>query len=68
MKIVYQNPNDTMFMFRKAVLSYGMWDTVRVDRGKEFYLMLHFQEKFRHYRHNISRKPFIQSKSTDVCN
>ena len=30
--------------FRSAVMKYGMWDQVRVDHGKEFYLTLFMQE------------------------
>ena len=31
----------------KNVYEYGLWDQLRVDHGKEFYLSLYIQEKLR---------------------
>lgn len=30
--------------YREMTLTYGLWDQVRVDHGKEFHLMLYVQE------------------------
>ena len=51
---------------RPAVLAYGMWDQVRVDHGKEFYLTLFMQELLSSYRHNQERRPYLQTSSTRV--
>ncbi|KAF5891679.1 uncharacterized protein DAT39_018598 [Clarias magur] len=50
--------------FRPAVITYGMWDQVRVDHGKEFYLTLFMQEMLSHHRFNQERLPYLQTSST----
>ncbi|KAL2089397.1 hypothetical protein ACEWY4_014085 [Coilia grayii] len=54
------------FIIRPAVLQYGMWDQVRVDHGREFYLTLYMQEMLSPYRFNLERKPYLQTQSTNV--
>ncbi|KAG7317705.1 hypothetical protein KOW79_018740 [Hemibagrus wyckioides] len=61
--------SDTMFSVRTcktrpAVITYGMWDQVRVDHGKEFYLTLFMQEMLSHHRFNQERLPYLQTSST----
>ncbi|XP_039505722.1 uncharacterized protein LOC120461555 isoform X2 [Pimephales promelas] len=51
-------------VYKKAVLSHGMWDQVRVDHGTEFYLTLFMQEMLAEYRHNQQRLPYLQTTST----
>ncbi|XP_030228345.1 uncharacterized protein LOC115555555 [Gadus morhua] len=51
-------------VYRPAVLSYGLWDQVRVDCGKEFYLALFIQEKLAEHRHNTQRQPYLQTPFT----
>ncbi|XP_026122138.1 uncharacterized protein LOC113105304 [Carassius auratus] len=51
-------------VFRPAILSNGMWDQVRVDCGKEFYLCLFMQEILSAYRYNTAREPYKQTPST----
>ncbi|KAK2838851.1 hypothetical protein Q7C36_013665 [Tachysurus vachellii] len=51
-------------VFRPAVLEYGIWDQVRVDNGKEFYLTLFIQELLTSHRHNQERRPYLQTSST----
>ncbi|CAM4598533.1 unnamed protein product [Leuciscus chuanchicus] len=51
-------------IYRGAVMEYGMWDQVRVDHGKEFYLTLYMQEKLASHRHNTERPPYMQTPST----
>ncbi|XP_056281865.1 uncharacterized protein LOC130201159 isoform X1 [Pseudoliparis swirei] len=51
-------------VYRSAVMEYGMWDQVRVDHGKEFYLTLFMQEKLASHRHNTERPPYLQTPST----
>uniref|UniRef100_A0AAV2J347 Integrase core domain-containing protein n=1 Tax=Knipowitschia caucasica TaxID=637954 RepID=A0AAV2J347_KNICA len=51
-------------VYRPAVATHGMWDQVRVDHGKEFYLCLYMQEILSKYRFNVSRQPYAQTTST----
>ena len=43
-----------------------MWDQIRVDHGKEFFLTLFMQEKLAGYRNNTAREPYLQTSSTHV--
>ena len=63
----------TMMLHTKAacvsssiVTEYGMWDQLRVDHGKEWYLSLFVQEQLAHLRTNTRRAPHIQTSSTLV--
>lgn len=57
--VIYEN------VFRPAILKHGVWDQVRVDHGKEFYLTLFIQELLlSSHRHNTQRQPYLQTKST----
>ncbi|XP_056603041.1 uncharacterized protein LOC130420010 isoform X2 [Triplophysa dalaica] len=56
---IYQN------VYRNAVIEYGIWDQVRVDHGKEFYLTLFVQENLAHLRNNTERQPYMQTASTN---
>nr|XP_033470480.1 uncharacterized protein LOC117249161 isoform X2 [Epinephelus lanceolatus] len=51
-------------VFRPAVLAHGIWDQVRVDHGKEFYLTLFMQELLSPHRYNQERRPYLQTSST----
>ena len=48
-KIIYDE------VYRACLSEYGLWDQVRVDHGREFYLILYIQEKLR----NAGRDPEI---------
>lgn len=50
-------------VYRKVCLEYGLFDTVRVDFGKEFFLSLYQQENLEAFRTNTDRQPYIQSSS-----
>ena len=43
-----------------------MWDQIRVDKGKEFNLVLYIQEKNADYRMNRTRQPYKQTESKRV--
>ena len=45
------------------MIRYGVWDQVRTDHGKEFYLVLFIQDMIKKHRYNTSRQPFIQTQS-----
>lgn len=49
---------------RPAILANGMWDQVRVDHGKEFYLTLFIQELLSPHRYTQERRPYLQTPST----
>ena len=51
---------------REMIVKYGLWDQVRVDHGKEFYLMLYVQEILAQFRTNTNRAPHLQSTSRQV--
>lgn len=53
-------------VYRAAVLEFGLWDQVRVDHGKEFYLTLYVHEKLRVGRGDGTVAPYVQTTST--CN
>ena len=57
-----------LFYSRKTLLHYGLWDQVRVDHGKEFYLVLFVQEMLKLYRNNNTRQPYVQTQSKQVSN
>ena len=62
-----ENCTTCVFLFcRSAVLQYGMWDQIRVDHGREFFLTLFMQEKLADYRNNKERQPYLQTSSTHV--
>ncbi len=43
-----------LYYFRETSLQHGLWDQIRVDHGKEFYLLLFMQEKLAHFRTNTN--------------
>lgn len=51
-------------VYRKACLKFGLFDQVRVDYGKEFYLALYQQNKLANMRLNVVHPPYIQTTST----
>ncbi len=53
------------YVYRSAVLSNGFWDQVRVDHGREFYLVLFVQDKLRQTRGCSEVLPTFQTTSTN---
>ncbi|XP_028424305.1 uncharacterized protein LOC114548520 isoform X2 [Perca flavescens] len=51
-------------VYRSAVVNHGMWDQLRVDHGREFYMCLYMKEMLSRHRHNPSRPPYLQTTST----
>ncbi|XP_065891603.1 uncharacterized protein [Dysidea avara] len=51
-------------VYRQTICQYGMWDQIRVDHGREWYLMLYIQEHLAGYRRNPSGPPHLQTSST----
>ena len=60
--------NELIFtnVYRAAINEYGLWNQLRVDHGKEFYLSLYIQERLRVGRGDATIPPYIQTTST--CN
>ena len=54
--------------FRKSMLQDGIFDQLRIDCGKEFYLSLVIQELFRELRNDHTILPYrqIQSKKVSI--
>jgi len=53
--------------FRKALLEHGIFHQIRVDHGKEFYLVLGMQEQLQHLRNNNTEIiPYQQTQSKQV--
>jgi hypothetical protein len=50
-------------MYRDLLGQYGFWDQLRVDHGREFFLMLYLQHKFQVLRFDVNKRPFVQSTS-----
>ena len=53
-------------MFFPVTSTYGLWDQVRVDHGKEWTLILYVQELLSPLRGNVHRAPHLQSSSKQV--
>ena len=56
---VLSNPSE-------AVLEYGMFDGVRVDGGKEFFLVFGMQVELQDLRGNSSILPYMKTESKQV--
>ena len=50
---------------RPIALQYEVWDTIRVDQGKEWTLLLYLQELLADYRFDKSKAPHIQTTSKE---
>ena len=50
----------------KAVLEYGMFDGIRVDVGKEFFLVFGMQVQLHNLRGNSSILSYMQTESKQV--
>ena len=54
---------NSSFISRKQLMEYGIWDQLRIDFGREWYLMLYVQEQLAHLRTNTTKHPHLQSSS-----
>ena len=52
------------FVFRPALLKYGLWNQLRVDHGNEFVLCLFVQDLLKRYRYSEEKVPWRQTTST----
>ena len=53
------------FVFRPAIIKYGLWDQLRVDHGTEFFLCIFVQDLLKRYRFSQERLPWRQTASTE---
>ena len=58
--------NCKLFACRPILSHYGLWDQLRVNKGREWYLMLAVQEQLGGLRVNSNRPPYLQTTSTMV--
>ena len=47
---------------------HGLWTQLRIDKGREWYLMLFIQEKLSQHRTDTSKPAFLQTASKQVIN
>ena len=52
--------------YRNALLAYGIFHQIRVDFGREFYLVLGMQEHFQELRSREDIAPYRQTHSRKV--
>ena len=52
------------FVFRPALITYGIWDQVRMDKGTELCLTTFVQKTLAYCRGNKERAPFMQTQPT----
>lgn len=55
-----------VLLYRHVVTTYGLWDQIRVDKGREWYLLLFINEMMATYRYNTRKSPHLQTSSTKV--
>ena len=61
-----KNCVDVCEMYRELIKNFGLWDQIRVDHGREFYLMCYLQFLLRDYRYNTNRNAYVQTSSRMV--
>lgn len=61
--VCYYNASIYHKLNSPIVKEYGMWDQLRIDHGKEWYLSLYVQEQLAHLRVNTRRAPHLQTSS-----
>ena len=52
------------FVFRPALVKYGLWNQLRLDHGLEFVLCIFVQETLKVYRRSQEKDPWKQTAST----
>lgn len=50
-------------LYLNILVNYGLWDQLRIDHGREWYLMIFIQQKLAHFRNNVDKQPFLQTSS-----
>lgn len=56
----------TSLFFRDILNKFGLWDQIRVDHGREWYLFLFIHHSLAHLRSITEKAAFIQTTSTKV--
>ena len=54
------------YVFRPALLRYGLWEQLRVDHGQEFNLCIFVQDLLKDRRNVRNRQPWKQTPSTQI--
>ena len=56
-----------IFLYRNIVIEHGPWDQLRVDHGREWFLILSIQQSLAHLRNDTTKSPYyIQTTSKEV--
>ena len=56
-KLIYE------YVFRPAILKYGLWNQLSIDHGQEFSLCIFAQDLLKNYRQNTEKEPRKQTAS-----
>ncbi len=56
-----------ILIYRSTLINTGLWDQIRVDHGREFYLFLFVQDKLRRLFGSTDIQPYAQTSSHNVC-
>ena len=62
----WKNAEESIFFFSKTTLEYDLFNQIRVDGGKEFYLILGIQGYLSNYKQNQEILPYRQTESKKV--
>ena len=60
------NKNIFMNAYRKLINDFGLWTQLRVDMGREWFLMLFIQQHLSQYRYDTTKPAFLQTSSKQV--
>ena len=52
------------FVFRPAIIQYGLWNQLRIVLSQEFVLCIFVQDLLKTYRENTEKEPWMQTTST----
>ena len=52
------------YVFRPAILKYGLKNQLRIDHGQEFSLCIFVQDLLKNYRQSTEKEPWKQTTST----
>lgn len=51
---------------REIVTTYGLWDQLRIDKGKEWYLSIFINQNLSSHRYCTRKPPHLQTTSKKV--
>lgn len=54
------------YAYRKLINDFGIWNQIRVDMGREWFLMLYVQEQLSQHRYDTTKPAYLQTSSKQV--